>query len=154
MLTPAQQTTLKTDMHAAGNAAALGNFLIAEDWPSIAAWYNAPSGVTVWRPNVPVRELSGVIVGSAFDALAVGKQNGYMALIIGGIVDATSASVRAWMQDIFGPGATLNALIAVGQKSGSRFELLFATPASPSNVTSVFGQSLTPDDCQQAELYG
>jgi hypothetical protein len=154
MLTPAQQTTLKTDMHSPANSAALGGFLVGEDWPAIAAWYNAPSGLTIWRPSVPVLELTRNIVGSVYDAIIPGKQNGFTAMTQGGFVDATSASIRAWFQDIFGPGATLNALTAEAQKSGSRFELLFSSTAAPSNVTTVFGQALTPDDCQQAELHG
>ena len=50
MLTPAQQMTLKTDITSGGNAAALGALITAEDWPSVANFYNAPSGSTVWRP--------------------------------------------------------------------------------------------------------
>lgn len=155
MLTPAQQTTLKTDMHSAGNAAALGAFLSAADWVSIAAFYNASSAQTVWKPNITVRDLTRNIVGSAFDALTTQKQQGYIALTQGGIVDATAASIRAWFQDIFGAGSTtLIALTAEAQRTATRFELLFATAASPANVSTVFGQTLTPQDVQFAEMQG
>jgi hypothetical protein len=153
-MTPAQQTTLKTDMHSAGNAAALGAWLAAGDWVSIAAWYNSASALTVWKPSVAVRDLTRNIVGSVFDALTVGKQNGYLALTQGGVVDATSSNVRAWFQDIFGAGATLTALTAEAQRVATRFEALFSTPASPANISTVFGQLVSPDDCQQADLQG
>lgn len=153
-LTPAQQTTLKTDMHSAGNAAALGAFLAATDWVSIAAFYNANSAQTVWKPNISVRDLTRNIVGSAFDALTAQKQNGYLALTSGGVVDATSASIRAWFSDIFGAGVTLTALTAEAQRLATRFELLFSTAASPSNVSSVFGQVVSATDVQFAELQG
>lgn len=153
-MTPAQLTTLKTNILAPANDAALDAFITAEDWPSIALFYNAPSGSTVWKPNVTARELTSVIVGSAFDALSVQKQNGYFAVISGGVVDATQASIRAWFQDIFGAGATLTALTAMAQKPATRFEMLFSTPATPSNVTVVFGRIMNATDVQMAMLQG
>ena len=154
MLTPAQQTTLKTDITSGGNAAALGAFITAEDWPSVANFYNALSGSTVWRAAVPVRELTGVIVGSVYDGLSTAKQNGYLAVTQGGVVDATQPTIRAWFSDIFGAGTTLTGLTAVAQRPATRFEMLFSTAASPANVTTVFGQHLSGDDVQQAMLHG
>lgn len=154
-LTQAQMTTLKTDMHSAGRAAALGAFLAAADWPSVAIYYNGPSGSNVWRPSIPVADLSRNIIGSAFDALTVGKQNGYLAMTQGGFVNATFLNIRNWFSDIFGAGsATLTALTAEAQRPATRFELLFSTVAAPANVTSVFGQAVTHEDCQFAELFG
>jgi len=153
-LTPAQKTTLKTNMHSGGNASALGTWLAAEDWASIATWYNADSGSTVWRPSIPVSDLTRNIVGSVYDGLTVAKQNGYLALTQGGLVDATFASVRSWFSDIFGAGATLTALTAEAQRPATRFQMLFATAASPANVTTVFGYTLTPEDVRLAELQG
>jgi hypothetical protein len=153
-LTQAQQTTLKTDMTSASNAAALGAFIAAEDWPSVAAWYNGASAQTVWKPSVPIHDLNGGIVGSVFDALTVAKQNGYLAMTQGGVLDATQANVRGWMQDIFGAGPTLTNLTAIAQRTATRFELLFSTPAAPANVTTMFGVGVSPTDVQQAMLYG
>lgn len=154
-LTQAQKTTLKTDITSAGNAAALGAFITGTDWVSIAAFYNANSASTVWRPNVPVADLAQQIVGSAFDGLTVAKQNGYLAMTQGGVVHADQASIRAWFSDIFGGGsATLTNLTAIAQRPATRFELLFSSVAAPANVTTVFGQQLSPDDVQDAMLHG
>jgi hypothetical protein len=153
-LTQVQLTTLKTDMHSAPRAA-LGAFLTAEDWPSVAVYYNAPSGSTVWRPAIPVADLSRNIIGSAFDALTVQKQNGYIALTQGGVVNATFGNIRNWFSDIFGAGsATLIALTAEAQRPATRFELLFSTVAAPANVTTVFGQMVSDTECHLAELFG
>jgi hypothetical protein len=153
-LTPAQKTTLKTDMHSGGNAAALGTWLAAADWPSIATWYNTDSGSMVWRPSIPVSDLTRNIVGTVADGLSTQKQQGYIMLTQGGFVDATYANIRNWFSDIFGAGATLTALTAEAQRPATRFQMLFATAASPANVTTVFGQMLTPEDVRLAELQG
>ena len=152
-LSDAQKTTLQTDILSGPNAAALAGFVAAEDWYSIALFYNVLSGSSVWKPDVTASQLTGVIVGAAFDALPVQKQNGYFAVIGGGIADATQPTIRAWFQDIFGAGPTLTALTAVAQKPATRFELLFSTVAAPSNVTQMYGYLLTPDDVQQTMLF-
>ena len=84
-LTPAQKTTLKTDMHSGGNAAALGTWLAAADWASIATWYNTDSGSTVWRPSIPVSDLTRNIVGTVADGLSTQKQQGYIMLTQGAL---------------------------------------------------------------------
>lgn len=154
LTTQADYTKLKTDMHSAANAAAIGAFVSAADWPSVRDWYNTPVTATVWKPNVPVRDLTRNIVGSVFDGLTTQKQQGYIALTQGGVVDATFLTIRNWFQDIFGAGATLTALTAEAQRPGTRFELLFSTVAAPANVSSMFGQALTADDVQMAEVRG
>ncbi len=153
-LTQAQQTTLKTDINSAANAAALGTFITNADWVSVAAFYNGASGSTVWRPSIPVSDLTRNIVGSAFDGLSAAKQNGYLAVTQGGFVDATSANIRSWFSDIFGVGATLTNLTAEAQATATRFQLLFSSVASPSNITTFFGAQVGADDVQQAMLHG
>ena len=153
-LTPAQRTTLKTDVTSAANAVALGAFITAEDWPSVATFYNQNSVASVWRPNVSARELTGGIVGSAYDSLSVAKQNGYIAVTQGGVIDTTQATIRAWFSDIFGAGATLTNLTAIAQRLGTRFEILFSSVAGTANVTTMFGQLVSGADIQDAMLHG
>ncbi len=152
-MTPAQQTTLKTDIISAANAAALGAFIAASDWPSIQAYYNALASpqVLLWRPSIPIGELNRVIVWSAFAGLSALLQNTYLAMTQGGVIDATSASIRAGFGTIFGgASATAVAMTAVAQVGGTRFQVLF----SSGNVSTMFGQQVSADDIQQAMLHG
>ena len=153
-LTQAQKTSLKTDILSPANAAALSGFIAGEDWPSVAIFYNSVGAGLLWRPNIQAYELTGVVVGSAFDVLPVAKQNGYLVLIHDGIIDATQASIRAWFSDIFGAGATLTALTAKAQRPGTRVELLFSVPAGAANVSALFGIQISASDVQDAMLHG
>lgn len=121
--------------------------LASGDQGAIAAYYNGASTTNVWLPAIPVSVLNTAIVWSAFIALSVQTQNAYFALTQGGTVDATNANVRAGFSSIFGAGTqTLTNLTAIAQRLATRFENLFAT----TNVTTVFGYTVTPADVAAA----
>ena len=114
-MTPAQLATLKTD--ATANFAAL---VAATDWPSIAAAYNLPSSpaVTIWRADIKPVEVIDAITGSEFIALTPQHQAMLSLLLQPGVVDATSANVRADFSAIFSAGSSLTALIGDGAAHG------------------------------------
>jgi hypothetical protein len=152
-LTPAQATTLKAHLTHPDQSAALGAFLAAADYPALATWLNtlASPQVLLWRPSIPVPELNAVIVWADFAALTVQKQNTYLAMTQGGIIDATFPSIRAGFAAVFTAGsASTLALAAAAQVPGTRWQALLAV----SGVTPVFGQLLTPEDVQFALLQG
>ena len=123
----------------------------AQDWPTIAIAYNAPSSpaVMLWRPNVPIAELNNAIdwTGDAngFLLLSVAKQNAYFALTQGGTVDATQVNVRNGFGAIF-PASVASALATIAQVQATRFQALF----SAGSVSSYFGVTLGADDVQKA----
>lgn len=139
-LTTAQNATLKAAMLADSNVVALGT----QD-QKIADYYNAPSATSIWRPNVAASEIVAACVGTEVVALTALKQGLLQFMNQPGVVDATSASVRGNFSAIFAAGATLTALTAVAQRSGTRFETIagFLTAAAPANTSSVVGHILT-----------
>lgn len=145
MLTPAQNTTLAAAINGDGT---LAGAVAAKDWYTIAVAFNALSNppVSIWRPSVTVQELNTAVDWSAFAVLTVAKQNTYFAMITPGFIDATSANIRGGFNTVFGAGATLTALSALAQRTATRFEALFST----SNVSDVFGQTLSAGDVQKA----
>lgn|SRR5487761_2152066 len=142
-MTPAQLATLKTD--ATANFAAL---VAAKDWPAVAAAYNLPSSpaVTIWRADIRPVEVIDAITGSEFIVLTAQHQAMLSLLLLPGVVDATSANVRADFSAIFSAGSSLTALIAMAQRTATRLEALFTTSA----ISAVYGHTLTADDVQKA----
>ena len=67
-------------------------------------------------------------------------------LLLPGVVDATSANVRADFSAIFSAGLSLTALSAMAQRTATRLEALFTTSA----ISSVYGYTLTASDVQKA----
>jgi hypothetical protein len=152
-LSSAQETVLHEDILHGPDASALADFVAGDDWYSVAQWYNQlAGGSTVWRPNIPTNELKKGLVGSAFSALTVQKQNSYFALVSGDSVDATVDSIRAWFQEIFGAGMTTTNLTAIAQKPATKFEMLFSVVAAPSHTTTVFGHGVTAEEVQHAMM--
>jgi len=151
MLTTPQLLVLKTDILSPANAAALGPWLLAQDYPAIANWYNALASpaVNLWRPHIPVSELNTAIVWADFVALTLGKQNAYFAMTQDGWIDATSANIRTGFGAVFA-GASQTNLVALAQRGGTRFEVLFSTVAGAASVSTMFGQSLSGDEVQRA----
>lgn len=143
MLTASQFATLKSDIQA--NFAAQ---VAAADWPSIATAYNQPSSpaVTVWRADIKPSEIVAAIAGSEFVALTALKQSLLSLLLMPGVVDASSANIRADFSAIFPSSASLTALTAIAQRTATRLEALFTT----AQVSAVYGYALTADDVQQS----
>ena len=153
MLTSVQALTLKTNINSAGNAVSLGAFIAAQDYPSIAIFYNqlASPVVNLWRPHISVSELNTAIVWADFVALTIGKQNAYFAMTQDGWVDSTSANIRGGFTAIFANPSLAN-LTALAQRPGTRFEVLFSTVQGTASVSTVFGMLLSADDVQFALL--
>ena len=144
-LTTAQLSTFKAAINADANLAA---FRSTGDAYQIALYYNQPSSpvVSIWRPQISIKELNAAVVWSAYAALTVANQNAYMAMTQGGYVDATAANIRNGFSSIFGAGATLTALTALASINSTRLEALFTTSA----VTTVFGVRVTDSDVTAA----
>lgn len=141
---------LKTNIQGQGTLAAA---VAAADWFTVAAFYNAGSGVQVWLPVVSVDALKNAIdwtaaAGSGFQQLNQAQRDTYSALTQGSSVDATQANIRAGFASIFS-ASIATALALLSQRQGTRLEILFSV-AGPPNVSNVFGQRLTADDVQKA----
>lgn len=140
-MTPAQLAVFKTALLADVSQTA---DVAAGNHGKIAGYFNTvpASPVMVWRPGISISELNTAVVWADYKALTVASQNTYMAMISSASIDATSPSVRAGFQAVFGAGATLTNLTAIAQRPATRLEALFTV----SGVSSVFSQKLTVDD--------
>ncbi len=147
-LTSAQNATLKAAILADGTMNAFAN--TSDGNFALAAYLNASSSpaVAVWRNNITPTEIASTIVMSAYVALTAVQQNGLL-LLTQGTVDATIPAVRTAFSSIFGAGATLTALTALAQRTGTRFEIIFST-AGPPNTSTMFGQVVSWQDVQIA----
>lgn len=139
-MTPAQLSSLKADI-----LANVATRPIA-DMGALAAYYNANSAASIYRPSIPVPELNTAIVWSEFMALPVQTQNAYFALIQGGTVDATKPNVRAGFGSIFVGLVSLTNLTTLAQRLATRFESAFIT----ANVSSAFGTVVAVSDIAAA----
>jgi hypothetical protein len=170
-MTPAQRTTLKTDMQSPGNAAALGAFLVASDWPAIKDWYNAPSSPDFWvyRTILTKAEVTQGISqdgttftfnGNGFITRTPGEVEAWKDLWSLGSVNPSLAPTRAAFVDVFsGTGnAALNRthLSTVARRKATRAEKLFATGTGSTAAPATMGLEggLTYQDVQQAMLNG
>lgn len=134
-LTASQLSTLKTDIQ---GRASLASSVAAADWPTVAAFYNAPASpaVNVWRADIATEEIAPQVVMSDFVALTAVKQNGLLLLTQGPKIDATQANVRSAFASIFGAGSTtLTNLTALAQRPATRFEAMFLTAAGAANIS-------------------
>ena len=153
MLTPTQAATLKTNITA--NLATVFNGRTIQQWldiydlETIAAFYNSPQSpqVDLWRPDIKVSEVSPQIVMSDYVALTAIRQNGYLALTQGDIIDATKANIRAGFGSIFGAASvTTSNLTALAKKPATKFENLYTV----SNVCSLYNYVVGYQDILQA----
>jgi hypothetical protein len=171
MLTPAQQTALKNDATSPGNSAALGAFLAADDYPSIAAFYNTLSTPDFWvyRTSLTRAEMTQgtsqdgttfTYVGNGFITRSAGEQAAWNDMLAGGSVNPSLPATRQAFADIFsGTGnAALNRthLTALARRKATRIEKLLATgtgsPAAP--ATMGFEGQVIYEEVQQALLHG
>lgn len=149
-MTPAQLSTVKAAILADSTANAFpntsdGNF-------ALAAYLNAAKipAVSVWRNDIAPREVASAVVQSEWVVVTAIKQNGLLLMTQGDRIDATQANVRNGFASIFATGATLTALTALAQRSATRFEAMFLTVAGAANTSSVFGQTISPQDVETA----
>lgn len=149
MLTSNERITLKDSVNGDGALAAM---VSAADWPGIANNYNTAGATMLWRPDILPGEIAATVVNSAFTALSQQVQNGLILLTQGDKIDATNANIRTAFSSIFGAGATLNALTALAQRAGTRFEVLFSSTQGAANVSTKFNQRVSALDVQQAML--
>lgn len=151
----AQLATLQADILADPAFALVP--MTADGAQAIANAYNdlATPAANLWRPDIGVDEAKKAIVWVDYAALSpngTAKQNTYLALTQGGVLDATVQGIRDAFTTIFGGGsASLTALVALAKRPASRAELLFATgPVSGAYITAIYGQQLTYQDVQAA----
>lgn len=183
-LTQAQQTTFKTDINSVANAAALGAFVAASDWPSVAIFYNniATPDFFVWHTAVRVDGIFDAILWANFTpadapdgtvawtnrSLACqGKQFNLQTMLQGRItVDAARPNWRIGLQDAL---TALPSGVAGASRSGgwAAVQLLLSRKATILEKLFAIGVGtiaspafmnleglLNPSDVQQAMLYG
>lgn len=137
-MTPTQYQALKAAILADGALNGQSDEFIAD-----ALNQASNPNVDIWKPSIPVSEMTSVIDWAEYASITAAKQNAYLALTQGSVIDATKASVRAAFGSIFsGQANTTAALTALAKRSATKFEALFTT----SGVCAVFGQTLTPQD--------
>lgn len=147
-MTTAQLLTLKNAINADANIAAS---LAAGDHGAIAAYYNGAGINQLWRPDILPKELVTAVVWSDFVALTAIKQNGFLAMVMCGLLDATNANIRAGFTAIFGGGSTsLTNLTALAKRTSTKFEDLYTT----SNVCALYGYTVTSTDVAIAIALG
>jgi len=152
-LTTAQQATLKTDANSQGSLTAA---IAAGNWAPVVAFYNGPSAVAVWIPNVPVTTILAATNWTTFAAKTSLQQITYLAMTSQSFLDATNANYRNGFAAVFS-GADLTALSNAAQRTGTRLEILLASSAGPpavcgidANGINLFGQQIAELDAQQA----
>jgi hypothetical protein len=147
-LTTAQQAILATDINSAANAGALGAFITAADWPSIANFYNAASATQVWIPNLPVTIVLAATNWTTFAIKTALQQSTYIAMTSQPTLDATNVNYRNGFAAVFS-GVDLTVLSNIAQRVATRLEALFGSGGPPITST-LFGVTLGPGDVQQA----
>lgn len=163
MLNDTQLQSLKTDATVTHAAVVYDGQTLLDRWndndTSILPYYNALANPTVliWRPDITVDEAKEVVVWADFSALTpngVARQNTYLALTQGGVINATKQTVRDAFVSIFGGGsASLTALTNLAQVSGTNLEALLAgATVQGAKVTQVYGYELTSSDVAAARL--
>jgi len=152
-LTPAELTTLKNDITAKANTVYSGSTFSVHQSNSrfdiLATYYNtvASPQTDLWRPDIAISEITNIIDMSGYTGLTVARQNGWMAMSQGSVIDATLSLVRTNFTTIFGNNtATTNAAIAVAKKAATNFEMLYTT----SNVSTKYKYIVTSDEIIQA----
>ena len=143
-LTPAQNAILKADYLTRPGVLpqiALGN------WQNVAGIYNALSITQLWLPSITIATLNAVIDWAKYAAFSIQLQDTYLAMTQGGVVDATSPTVRSGFSTIFASDpATVTNLSNAAQRLGTVFEVLF----SAGNVSTLLGHSLTASEALAA----
>lgn len=150
-ITSAQSSTLAAAIAADPTLTANGS---SNQFQSIADAMNLASNpaVGLWMPNVATSVILTALLASDMTALSAGNIGYLQMLLTVGVVDATSANVRANFSTIFAGKTTLTNLIAAAQKTATRFEALgaFITVAGASSISTAYGIVLVAKDVQAA----
>ena len=132
MTRAALNTELTTDPTALGYAA----LIVKGNDDGCAALLNQiRATITVFRSEVRAAEIIAATVLADHAVLTTGQQLYYNALIALGVLDVTSATLRANLAALFPIASTTRTnLVALAQRSGSRAEQLFGTGTSVSHT--------------------
>ena len=141
MLTTAQLVTLKADVIANPDT----NLLYTDgNLQGLADLYNAEAlpAYTVWKTSVPTREVKTAFLWTEYIGRSACERDAFQFMLSNGVINPADANVRQGIADIFsGPSGAQSRtnLLAIGKRSASRLEKLFATGtgtvASPSTMT-------------------
>jgi len=152
-MTSSQYLTLKSDILAKSatvySGATLATHMGNSNFSVIADYYNSTAApvTLLWRPDITVSDMTNIIDMAEYVLLSVAKQNAWMAMSQGRIIDATLSQVRTNFVTIFGSGTnTTIAATAMAQKEATNFEKLFTT----NGVCSVYKVLVTASDIIQA----
>jgi len=162
-MTAAQLQILKTDItvnHAATvyNGKTLLQLWNDNDTENLAAYYNtiATPQVDLWKPDIPVEEVTAAIDYSVFATKTAVLQNTFLLLVKGTFVNATQANIRAGFAVVFPSGASFTNLIALARRAATNGESLFkgalqGTNPNAAYVSSIYGYTVSGNDVYRAK---
>jgi len=159
-LIPSQLAILKTDINSKlstvlTNGKNIGENIQETNFNTIADYYNTDASPvhSIWMSDIDPKDLVSGLVMSEFITLTAIKQNGWFAMIGGGIVDATLPAVRANFGSIFsgaGQAVTLANLTALAQRSATNFEKLFSSVSGTANNSSLYQYKISFSDIEKS----
>ena len=146
-LSNAQLLVIKSAINNATDSVLIG-YRTANDKPSMAMWFNAPTSpaIIVWKNSVTVSEVGRAMNSSEVAGLTTANTNRLqvMAAYSGGAFNPSITDVRAGFDSVFsGAGGTNTraALLALYKRTATRFEDLFktgtGTDASPATLSTL-----------------
>ena len=145
-LTSSQAAVLKSSIQ---TDPTVSSFVAVADWVSVANNYNANTSNLIWRQDLSPNAMLSAIVGVEAVARPTNALLLAQMLLAAPTIDATNQNVRQQFGAIFpasSAASTSANLTAVAQRGATKYESLFIT----SQVTSVYGYTLTPLDVQTA----
>jgi len=120
--------------------AALGGGAVGRDDTTLAALYNLPSAIIVWRSAIPVSEYRAAVAWTEVDSLTVGKARiwEWLTANMAAAINPSDAAVRQGIADAWGPAtSTRPALLAVAKRAATVGESVFTptgTDGSPGTL--------------------
>ena len=161
-----QLDTLKARILAQPSLASLPNN--GDSHQIISNWFNAPADGTevgfpsaillVWKEDVSIAALNGVIIWSASPAGALDseKTNSWLkwqSMTWANFLDMSDSQVRQGVDDVWGAGsASANAIkgTACGKRTGTRFEVLYGAEEGTAIDSLFYGKKLVDSDVVDA----
>ena len=143
MLTQAQKVTLKAAILADATALPLWT---AGDFPSLTVYVNAPTAQDAWRVSVPAADMVSALKFATYDGIIAGKRDAFRLMLEFGPADASKASVRSGLADIFATGGSYTDTAQLGKMLTeacvekalwAETKLGFTTPAAVGGVTAI-----------------
>lgn len=162
-LSVAQYALLKSDAESPANASALSVFIANNDDQAIAEWYNTLVSPPYWvwlnslerKTILYTTSVDGTtfdFTGTGFITRSVGERDAWREIFADGNCNASLASIRKAMADIFSggtPPAPANRihLLASARRAARRAEQLFAIVATGvgNNAADARGATTNPD---------